>query len=124
MLEKEPSADNRMMAAMALSGTGDSGAAEALVPAMTDDDARVRRIGVEAFRRLKPDVALAIPILSEMLQDENAEVRRTVVRTLGEMKAPSEEVEPLLQLMAGDEDPEVRAAAELAIVRLQGANRR
>lgn len=124
MVAEDSSAENRMMAAMALGDTEAPGAADALVPALTDPDARVRRMGVEAFQRLGPDPEFAVPILSEMLHDESAEVRRTVVRVLGESKAPSARIEPLLRAMVSDEDPEVRAAAELAVVRLQGANRR
>lgn len=87
---------------------------DALVGALKDSDAGVRRHAAIALGEIGD--ARAVSALTSALSDKDREVRRAVVSALGEIGDASA-LEPLTRAMK-DEDPEIRRRAVIAIADL------
>ena len=87
---------------------------DALVRALKDTDAGVRRHAARALAEMGDSRAVAG--LVDALADKDREVRRAAVSALGEI-GDSSALEPLIRAMK-DEDPEVRRRAIAAIAEL------
>jgi len=99
-------------------------AVPALIKALSDSDAGVRRAAALALEPLGQHARKAVPALSRRLEDEDASVRRAVALALGKLGAPSEPAVPALgQRVATDESEDVRAAAATALGYLNGLAR-
>jgi HEAT repeat protein len=120
----DPDADVRLLAADRLGEHGARGAERvaALVGALNDDHAGVRREAAWALGHIGPD---AWPALRAALEDERPRVRTGAALALGDAfyskdpdPWPSHEaktIAPILRRLLDDPDPEVRKSAERAL---------
>lgn len=77
-----PDPRTRSLAASALGEMRAKTAVRALIRALDDGDARVRRAAVDALGRIGPDAKAAVPALTRVLSDDDAAIRATAQRTL------------------------------------------
>jgi HEAT repeat protein len=119
---KDPDADVRLVAAQHLGYRGDERNLRALVEALGDPHAGVRREAAEALCLIG---APAVPLLCEALQSPDPHVRAEAAIALsnvaqpktprGRDKAELDTVLPLLRSLLKDEDADVRRNAELTL---------
>jgi HEAT repeat protein len=93
----------RYVVAWALGEIGDPGAIPALIGALGDEDAEVRKYATRSLIKFGPT---AVEDLLDALGSKSPEVRHYAVRALGEIRDPRA-VEPILA-MEGEVDGEVR----------------
>jgi len=127
-LMADPSAEVRRGAAFFLLGKFGAGNAEvdqALIAALTDKDASVRAIALQAVNELQGDAVLpAIEQLARRLDDpqEDKHIRGQIARRIGRLGPQAKQVLPTLKRLGRtDPDRDVRAACLYAVYRI--ANR-
>jgi HEAT repeat protein len=124
---KNESADVRRGAAFFLLGKFDAGNSQvdqALIGALTDEDAGVRRIALQAVNELQGNAVLpATGQLARMLANpqEDKHIRAQIARRLGRLESGTDKVLPTLkQLGRTDPDRDVRAACLYAFYKTAG----
>jgi HEAT repeat protein len=90
------------------------GATEAMIGALSDPVAMVRRNAACALPKLGADAALGTSALELALRDESAMVRACAARALGEIGRPAIGAMNELEALSRDEDDHVRRRAERA----------
>jgi HEAT repeats len=103
-----PDPDERIGAALMLSGGDDEPAKKALIEAMGDPDAEVRLAVVEALGDYSDD--LTPGVLSPAVNDPDPEVRFEAVGILGDMDGP--QALAMVRNALNDPDEDVRSLAE------------
>jgi HEAT repeat protein len=119
---KDPDADVRLVAAQHLGYRGDERNVRALVEALGDPHAGVRREAAESLCLIGTP---AVPLLCEALRSPDPHVRAEAAVALSNVAQPKtprgrdkvelDTVLPLLRSLLKDEDAEVRRNAELAL---------
>jgi HEAT repeat protein len=94
-------------------------AAAAVLEALRDADADVRRSAAEALGGLKADTPAVVSGLLEALRDADADVRRSAAEALGELKAGTPAVVSGLLEALRDTDADVRRSAARALGELK-----
>ncbi len=83
----------------------------ALIDALSDHNAQVRRCAAAALGDMSTNAAAAIPALVRTLQDTNTDVRRAVLASLADLKAKPELVVPGLVEILADTNKNARISA-------------
>lgn len=88
-LLKDPYPDIRCVAAESLGKIGDPKSGRALVPLLTDSDARVRETAARAIGRLGPSTGEEVSqAVVALLDDPNESVKRAVTIAIGDLEPP------------------------------------
>ena len=108
---------HRAAAVWAASFLGDH---QAVVTALTDEDARVRLEGIRSFAKMKADVPGASPGLVACLRDADVEVRRAALKEAVRWSPPAEDERAFALalvdgLTSGDRDTRQLAAQAMAV---------
>ncbi len=108
--------------AQALSGSGAT-AIRALLEALGDKDAEVRRKAAEALLKMDPPSRDQVPALIDILKSSNIAVaRKAAAVVLGELATEAGEAVPALRQASTDSDGGVRGAAAAALRRIKFPN--
>jgi HEAT repeat protein len=103
-------------------GAGRAEVDDALIAALTDDDAGVRHIALQAVNELQGDDVLpAIGQLARMLEnaEEDKHIRAQIARRFGRMGPEAQEVVPTLERLGrSDPDRDVRASCLYAYYKI------
>jgi HEAT repeat protein len=108
----------RAAKALALKGPRAEAAAPALVLALQDNDADVRRAAVGALRAIQPNqrpTEAIMQVYIQDLEDSDDNVRLLAARALGRMGPAAAAAVPALQKATGDVESDVRRAATEAL---------
>lgn len=95
-----------------------------LLQGLQDPDPGVRTVAATYLGIIHAEPALAVPALIGALKDEEAEVRAAAATALGSFGADAQQALPALRKATADRHEEVAREAGLALVKLQGKERR
>jgi HEAT repeat protein len=95
-----------------------TGAADAVLNALTDSDAGVRVAALAAAVRLVPDPRRLEPPLERLLEDGNVRVQRAAAARCGQLGEPCDRLLAALRRAASSPDASLRRAAQTSLSRL------
>jgi HEAT repeat protein len=99
-------------------------AVPALIDALHDSDAGVRKAAANSLGKVDPDVKLAVPPLTDALKDKASPVRQAAAGALGLIGPDAKEAIPALRDAQKDSDRAVSRAANMAIQRIMGRGKK
>ena len=99
-------------------------AVPALIDALRDTDAGVRKAAANALGKVDPDVKLAVPALTDALKDKAPPVRQAAASALGLIGPDAKDAIPILRETQKDSDRAVSRAANMAIQRIMGRGKK
>ena len=99
-------------------------AVPALIEALHDPDALVRKAAANALGKVDPDVKLAVPALTDALKDKVPAVRQAAAGALGLIGSDAKDAIPILRETQKDSDKAVSRAASMAIQRIMGRGKK
>ena len=99
-------------------------AVPALIEALHDPDALVRKAAANALGKVDPDVKLAVPALTDVLKDKVPAVRQAAAGALGLIGPDAKDAIPTLRETQKDSDKAVSRAAGMAIQRIMGRGKK
>ena len=99
-------------------------AVPALIDALRDTDAGVRKAAANALGKVDPDVKLAVPALTDALKDKVPPVRQAAASALGLIGPDAKDAIPTLRETQKDSDRAVSRAANMAIQRIMGRGKK
>ena len=99
-------------------------AVPALIEALRDTDAGVRKAAANALGKVDPDVKLAVPALTDALKDKVPAVRQAAAGALGLIGSDAKDAIPILRETQKDSDKAVSRAAGMAIQRIMGRGKK
>lgn len=99
-------------------------AVPALIDALHDSDAGVRKAAAEALGKVDPDVKVAVPALISALKDKAPPVRQATASALGQIGPDAKDAVPALRETQQDSDRTVSRAAGMAIQRIMGRGKK
>jgi HEAT repeat protein len=99
-------------------------AVPALIDALHDSDAGVRKAAANSLGKVDPDVKVAVPPLTDALKDKASPVRQAAAGALGLIGPDAKEAIPALRDAQKDSDRAVSRAANMAIQRIMGRGKK
>jgi len=99
-------------------------AVPALIEALRDPDAGVRKAAATAVGKIDPDVKVAVPALTDALKDKAPPVRQAAAGALGLIGPDAKDAIPALRETQKDSDRAVSRAAGMAIQRIMARGKK